>query len=145
MTMLAVWLERRIGLVRAWMPPALGTACGMACAVLTHGARPGRRMPPPCRSRCWTPWQTRGACRGVSGSAQARRQVRPLAALEMAQQKQFVPEVLVVPVGSECGFPTGGAPPCVFVLTSQKFELKLYAKHTGQPPCIYHVRSVTYC
>ena len=38
MTMLAVWLERSIGLVRAWMPPALGTACGMACVLcLTWG------------------------------------------------------------------------------------------------------------
>ena len=66
-------------------------------------------------------------------SAQARRQVRPLAALEMAQQKkQFVPEVLVVPVGSEVRFPNHDTVRHhVYSFSpAKKFELKLY---TGTP------------
>ena len=39
-------------------------------------------------------------------SAEARKQVKPLAGVEMAQEKrQFVPGVLVVPVGTEVRFP----------------------------------------
>ena len=60
-------------------------------------------------------------------------QVRPLAALEMAQQKkQFVPEVLVVPVGSEVRFPNHDTVRHhVYSFSpAKKFELKLY---TGTP------------
>jgi plastocyanin len=59
--------------------------------------------------------------------------VRPLAALEMAQQKkQFVPEVLVVPVGSEVRFPNHDTVRHhVYSFSpAKKFELKLY---TGTP------------
>ena len=39
-------------------------------------------------------------------SAEARKQVKPLAGVQMAQEKrQFVPGVLVVPVGTEVRFP----------------------------------------
>ena len=39
-------------------------------------------------------------------SAEARKQVKPLAGVEMAQEKrQFVPGVLVVPAGTEVRFP----------------------------------------
>ena len=110
MTMLAVWLERSIGLVRAWMPPALGTACGMACVL------------------CLTWGQA-----GTAHAATVQIQVRPLAALEMAQQKkQFVPEVLVVPVGSEVRFPNHDTVRHhVYSFSpAKKFELKLY---TGTP------------
>ncbi len=107
MTMLAVWLERSIGLVRAWMPPALGTACGMACVLCLTWGQAGTAHAATVQIEVLD-----AAGKPVVDavvfleSAQARRQVRPLAALEMAQQKkQFVPEVLVVPVGSEVRFP----------------------------------------
>ena len=71
-------------------------------------------------------------------SAQARRQVRPLAALEMAQQKkQFVPEVLVVPVGSEVRFPNHDTVRHhVYSFSpAKKFELKLYTGTRPTPCC----------
>ena len=55
--------------------------------------------------------------------------MHPLAALEMAQQKkQFVPEVLVVPVGSEVRFPNHDTVRHhVYSFSPAKpFELKLY-------------------
>lgn len=63
-------------------------------------------------------------------SAQARQQVKPLADIEMAQKKkQFVPGVLVVPVGSTVRFPNQDAVRHhVYSFSpAKKFELKLYA------------------
>lgn len=134
MTMLAVWLERSIGLVRAWMPPALGTACGMACVLCLTWGQAGTAHAATVQIEVLD-----AAGKPVVDavvfleSAQARRQVRPLAALEMAQQKkQFVPEVLVVPVGSEVRFPNHDTVRHhVYSFSpAKKFELKLY---TGTP------------
>ena len=66
-------------------------------------------------------------------SAEARKQVKPLAGVEMAQEKrQFVPGVLVVPVGTEVRFPNHDTVRHHVYLFSpaKKFELKLY---TGTP------------
>ncbi len=66
-------------------------------------------------------------------SAEASRQVRPLAGAEMAQEKrQFVPGVLVVPVGTEVRFPNqDSVRHHVYSFSpAKKFELKLY---TGTP------------
>ena len=69
-------------------------------------------------------------------SAEARRQVRPMGALEMAQQKkQFLPEVLVVPVGSEVRFPNhDSVRHHVYSFSpAKKFELKLYSGTPANP------------
>ena len=69
-------------------------------------------------------------------SEQARRQVRPVAGLEMAQNhKQFVPQVLIVPVGSEVRFPNHDTVRHhVYSFSpAKKFELKLYAGTPAQP------------
>ena len=69
-------------------------------------------------------------------SEQARRQVRPVAGLEMAQNhKQFVPQVLIVPVGSEVSFPNRDTVRHhVYSFSpAKKFELKLYAGTPAQP------------
>ena len=69
-------------------------------------------------------------------SEQARRQVRPVAGLEMAQNhKQFVPQVLIVPVGSEVRFPNHDTVRHhVYSFSSaKKFELKLYTGTPAQP------------
>ena len=69
-------------------------------------------------------------------SDQARRQVRPVAGLEMAQNhKQFVPQVLIVPVGSEVRFPSHDTVRHhVYSFSpAKKFELKLYAGTPAQP------------
>lgn len=69
-------------------------------------------------------------------SAEARKQVRPLADLEMAQKKkQFVPGVLVVPVGSAVRFPNQDAVRHHVYSFSpvKKFELKLYAGTPSNP------------
>lgn len=69
-------------------------------------------------------------------SEQARRQVRPVAGLEMAQNhKQFVPQVLIVPVGSEVRFPNRDTVRHhVYSFSpAKKFELKLYAGTPAQP------------
>ena len=66
-------------------------------------------------------------------SADARKAARPLAAAEMAQQnRQFVPGVLVVPVGTEVRFPNqDSVRHHVYSFSpAKKFELKLY---TGTP------------
>lgn len=66
-------------------------------------------------------------------SADARKAVKPLAGAEMAQEKrQFVPGVLVVPVGTEVRFPNHDSVRHHVYSFSQtkKFELKLY---TGTP------------
>ena len=66
----------------------------------------------------------------------ARRQVRPVAGLEMAQNhKQFVPQVLIVPVGSEVRFPNHDTVRHhVYSFSpAKKFELKLYAGTPAQP------------
>lgn len=66
-------------------------------------------------------------------SAEARRQVKPLAGVEMAQEKrQFVPGVLVVPTGTEVTFPNrDSVRHHVYSFSPvKKFELKLY---TGTP------------
>ena len=69
-------------------------------------------------------------------SEQARRQVRPVAGLEMAQNhKQFVPQVLIVPVGSEVRFPNRDTVRHhVYSFSpAKKFELKLYTGTPAQP------------
>ena len=69
-------------------------------------------------------------------SDQARRQVRPVAGLEMAQNhKQFVPQVLIVPVGSEVRFPNHDTVRHhVYSFSpAKKFELKLYTGTPAQP------------
>ena len=69
-------------------------------------------------------------------SEQARRQVQPVLGLEMAQdKKQFVPQVLVVPVGSEVRFPNRDTVRHhVYSFSpAKKFELKLYAGTPTQP------------
>jgi plastocyanin len=66
-------------------------------------------------------------------SADARKAVKPLADAEMAQEKrQFVPGVLVVPVGTEVRFPNhDSVRHHVYSFSpAKKFELKLY---TGTP------------
>ena len=69
-------------------------------------------------------------------SDQARRQVRPVAGLEMEQNhKQYVPQVLIVPVGSEVRFPNHDTVRHhVYSFSpAKKFELKLYAGTPAQP------------
>lgn len=66
-------------------------------------------------------------------SADARRLTKPLPGVEMAQEKrQFVPSVMVVPVGSEVLFPNRDTVRHhVYSFSpTKKFELKLY---TGTP------------
>ncbi|MFN7152725.1 MAG: methylamine utilization protein [Acidovorax sp.] len=66
-------------------------------------------------------------------SADARKQVKPLAGAEMAQEKkQFVPGVLVIPVGTQVLFPNrDSVRHHVYSFSpAKKFELKLY---TGTP------------
>jgi plastocyanin len=66
-------------------------------------------------------------------SADAKRQTKPLPGVEMAQEKrQFVPSVMVVPVGSEVLFPNRDTVRHhVYSFSpAKKFELKLY---TGTP------------
>jgi len=69
-------------------------------------------------------------------SAQARRQVKPLPKPEMAQEnKHFIPEVLVVPVGSEVSFPNRDTVRHhVYSFSpAKKFELKLYSGTPADP------------
>ena len=69
-------------------------------------------------------------------SAEARRQVRPMHGVVMAQQqKQFVPAVLVTTVGTEVQFPNmDGVRHHVYSFSpTKKFELKLYKGKDAQP------------
>ncbi len=69
-------------------------------------------------------------------SAQARRQLRPLAQAEMGQAgKQFVPQVLVVPVGTAVDFPNRDTVRHhVYSFSpTKKFELKLYIGTPANP------------
>ena len=69
-------------------------------------------------------------------SAEARKQVKPLAGVEMTQSKrQFVPGVLVVPVGTEVRFPNHDTVRHHVYLFSpaKKFELKLYSGTPSNP------------
>ena len=69
-------------------------------------------------------------------SAQARRQVRPLEKAEMGQAgKQFVPNLLVVPVGTAVSFPNRDTVRHHVYSFSQvkKFELKLYIGTPASP------------
>lgn len=69
-------------------------------------------------------------------SAEARRLVRPLADAEMGQQNlKFVPEVLVVPVGTAVRFPNHDTVRHhVYSFSpAKKFELKLYAGVPANP------------
>lgn len=69
-------------------------------------------------------------------SATARRQVKPLPALEMAQEnKRFIPQVLVVPVGSEVAFPNRDTVRhhVYSFSAAKKFELKLYSGTPADP------------
>lgn len=69
-------------------------------------------------------------------SAEARKQVKPLVGVEMAQEKrQFVPGVLVVPVGTEVLFPNrDSVRHHVYSFSpAKKFELKLYSGTPSNP------------
>lgn len=69
-------------------------------------------------------------------SAEARKLVKPLAGAEMAQdKKQFVPDVLVVPVGTEVQFPNrDSVRHHVYSFSpTKKFELKLYGGTSASP------------
>ena len=69
-------------------------------------------------------------------SAEARKQVKPLVGVEMAQEKrQFVPGVLVVPVGTEVRFPNHDTVRHhVYSFSpAKKFELKLYSGTPSNP------------
>lgn len=69
-------------------------------------------------------------------SAQAQRQVKPAPRLEMAQEgKRFVPEILVVPVGSDVYFPNRDTVRHhVYSFSApKKFELKLYSGTPAEP------------
>lgn len=69
-------------------------------------------------------------------SAQARRQMRPLAQAEMGQAgKQFAPQVLVVPVGTAVSFPNRDTVRHHVYSFSpvKKFELKLYIGTPANP------------
>ena len=69
-------------------------------------------------------------------SPQAQRQVKPAPRLEMAQEhKRFIPEVLVVPVGSEVYFPNRDTVRHhVYSFSApKKFELKLYSGTPADP------------
>ncbi len=69
-------------------------------------------------------------------SADARKAVKPLSGAEMAQEKrQFVPAVLVVPVGTEVRFPNhDSVRHHVYSFSpTKKFELKLYIGTPSNP------------
>ncbi|MCZ8253560.1 MAG: methylamine utilization protein [Hylemonella sp.] len=69
-------------------------------------------------------------------SAQARRQVRPVAQAEMGQAgKQFAPQVLVVPVGTAVSFPNRDTVRhhVYSFSATKKFELKLYIGTPANP------------
>lgn len=69
-------------------------------------------------------------------SAEARKAARPLSGAEMAQEKkQFVPGVLVVPVGTEVRFPNNDSVRHhVYSFSpAKKFELKLYSGTPANP------------
>ena len=69
-------------------------------------------------------------------SAEARKQVKPLVGVEMAQEKRkFVPGVLVVPVGTEVRFPNhDSVRHHVYSFSpAKKFELKLYSGTPSNP------------
>ena len=69
-------------------------------------------------------------------SAEARRQVRPLAEQEMSQEKkQFVPDVLVLTTGTEVRFPNRDTVRHhVYSFSpAKKFELKLYSGTPARP------------
>src|SRR3990167_124853 len=69
-------------------------------------------------------------------SAEARRQVRPLAVQEVSQEnKQFIPDVQVLTVGTEVRFPNRDTVRHhVYSFSpAKKFELKLYAGTPAQP------------
>lgn len=69
-------------------------------------------------------------------SADAKKLAKPLAGAEMAQEKrQFVPGVLVVPVGTEVRFPNNDSVRHhVYSFSpAKKFELKLYAGTPANP------------
>lgn len=69
-------------------------------------------------------------------SPEARRAVKPVSGLEMAQeQKRFLPTVLMVPVGSEVQFPNRDTVRHhVYSFSPAKsFELKLYAGTPANP------------
>lgn len=69
-------------------------------------------------------------------SAEARRQVRPLAVQEVSQEnKQFIPGVQVLTVGAEVRFPNRDTVRHhVYSFSpAKKFELKLYAGTPAQP------------
>ncbi|RYF25657.1 MAG: methylamine utilization protein [Comamonadaceae bacterium] len=83
-----------------------------------------------------------GSGRPLSGavvfldSPEAKKLVRPAQGVEMAQQKrQFVPDLLVIPVGTEVRFPNNDTVRHhVYSFSpAKKFELKLYAGTPANP------------
>lgn len=83
-----------------------------------------------------------GAGRPLAGavafldSPEAKKLVRPAQGVEMAQQKrQFVPDLLVIPVGTEVRFPNNDTVRHhVYSFSpAKKFELKLYAGTPANP------------
>lgn len=69
-------------------------------------------------------------------SPEAKKLVRPAQGVEMAQQKrQFVPDLLVIPVGTEVRFPNNDTVRHhVYSFSpAKKFELKLYAGTPANP------------
>jgi plastocyanin len=69
-------------------------------------------------------------------SAQARQRVKPLPGVEMGQDKKlFMPDVLVVPVGTEVRFPNNDSVRHhVYSFSpAKKFEIKLYAGTPTNP------------
>jgi hypothetical protein len=143
MTMLAVWLERSIGLVRAWMPPALGTACGMACVLCLTWGQAGTAHAATVQIEVLdAAGKPVGDAVVFLESAQARRQVRPLAALEMAQQKA----VCARSAGGTGGLrgalpqPRQGAPPRLFAVAGEEVRAQALRRHTGQPGAFRQAR-----
>lgn len=116
--------QARCGAVlRAAVPLAMGLAAGAQAATVQIEVQDATARP-------------LGEAVVFLESAEARRQVRPLAGLAMAQQqKQFLPPVLVVPVGSEVRFPNQDTVRHhVYSFSpAKKFELKLYAGTPANP------------
>ena len=115
--------------LRAAWARAAATACGIAWATTAQGATVQVDV-------------TDAAGKPLADavvfleSADASRQVKPLAGAEMAQEKkQFVPGVLVVPVGTEVRFPNqDSVRHHVYSFSpAKKFELKLYSGTPANP------------
>ena len=125
MRLRALWLQPCCPVLRAVLPVALGlgiAGCAQAATVqMEVQDATGKPL---------------GDAVVFLESPEARRQVRPLAGQEMAQQqKQFLPQVRVLPVGSELRFPNHDTVRHhVYSFSpAKKFELKLYAGTPANP------------